>query len=55
MILPMRVDQRTLGVLTFVSAESGREFDGDDLAFAGELARRAALAVETARLFAERR
>src|SRR4051812_9836042 len=54
MIVPMTLAGRTLGSLTFVSAESGRSFDEDDLAFAEELARRAAAAVENARLFTER-
>ena len=54
MIVPMTLAGRTLGALTFVSAESGRSFDEDDLVFAEELARRAASAVENARLFTER-
>src|SRR3954452_8957891 len=54
LIVPMTLAGRTVGVLTFVSAESGRSFDEDDLAFAEELARRAASAVENARLFTER-
>jgi serine phosphatase RsbU (regulator of sigma subunit) len=37
-----------------VSAESRRAFDEDDLVFAGDLARRAATAVENARLYTER-
>ncbi|MBI4279370.1 MAG: GAF domain-containing protein, partial [Armatimonadetes bacterium] len=51
MIVPMVARDRTLGALTFVAAESGRRFDTDDLALAEELARRAALAVDNARLF----
>src|SRR3954452_24606306 len=54
MIVPMSLAGRALGTMTFVSAESGRSFDEDDLAFAEELARRAAAAVENARLFTER-
>ena len=54
MLIPMVVAGRTIGVLTMVSAESGRAFDEDDLAFAGDLARRAATAVENARLYTER-
>jgi serine phosphatase RsbU (regulator of sigma subunit) len=54
MLLPMDVAGRTVGVLTMVSAESGRAFDEDDLLFAGDLARRAATAVENARLYTER-
>ena len=54
MLIPMVVAGRTIGVLTMVSAESGRAFDEDDLVFAGDLARRAATAVENARLYTER-
>ena len=54
MLIPMDVAGRTIGVLTMVSAESGRTFDEDDLLFAGDLARRAATAVENARLYTER-
>jgi PAS domain S-box-containing protein len=54
MIVPMSMAGRTLGTISFVSAESGRSFDEADLAFAGELARRAAAAVENARLYTER-
>ena len=54
MLIPMDVAGRTIGVLTMVSAESGRSFTGDDLVFAGDLARRAATAVENARLYTER-
>jgi len=51
MAVPMRLGDETLGVLTFVSAESGRQFDEDDLAFAEDLALRAATAVQNARLY----
>ena len=54
MLIPMDVAGRTIGVLTMVSAESRRTFDEDDLVFAGDLARRAATAVENARLYTER-
>ena len=54
MLIPMVVAGRTIGVLTMVSAESRRAFDEADLAFAGDLARRAATAVENARLYTER-
>src|SRR5947209_1861422 len=54
MVVPMTVAGRTLGAVTLVSAESGRVFDDDDLAFAHELARRAAVSVDNARLFTER-
>ncbi len=54
MMVPMAAGGRVLGAVTLVSAESGRAFDADDLAFACELARRAATAVENARLYTER-
>jgi PAS domain S-box-containing protein len=53
MIVPLRVRERTIGAITFVAAESGRHYTGADLAFAEEVANRAALAVENARLYAE--
>ena len=51
MAVPMRLAGQTLGVLSFVSAETGRTFDEDDLAFAQDLALRAATAVQNARLY----
>jgi PAS domain S-box-containing protein len=49
--VPLRVGDRTTGVLSLLTSESGRHFGPDDLALAEELARRAGLAVENARLF----
>jgi PAS domain S-box-containing protein len=43
-----------IGAMTLVMAESGRIFDVDDLELAEELGRRAATAVENARLYTER-
>ena len=54
LIVPMKVRSRTVGALTMVSAESGRSFDQADLEFAEQIAERAALAVENARLYSER-
>jgi PAS domain S-box-containing protein len=54
MMVPMAVGGRALGAVTLVTAESGRVFDEDDLVFACDLARRAATAVENARLYTER-
>jgi serine phosphatase RsbU (regulator of sigma subunit) len=54
LIVPMVARGRTLGALTLVSAESGRTFDQGDVEFAEQVAVRAALAVDNARLFAER-
>ena len=49
-LVPLIAHDRTLGVLTLIAAESGRRYDEADLALAMELARRAALAVDNARL-----
>ncbi len=49
-IVPMPVPGRILGVMTLVTAESRRRLDDEDLALAEQLARRAAVAVENARL-----
>jgi serine phosphatase RsbU (regulator of sigma subunit) len=51
MLAPMTLRDRVLGVISFVSAESGRRFDEHDLALAEDLALRAAAAVENARLY----
>jgi GAF domain-containing protein/anti-sigma regulatory factor (Ser/Thr protein kinase) len=55
MLVPMRLGERTIGSLTFVTAESARAFTPEDLAFAEDLAQRAAVAVENARLYAAAR
>jgi PAS domain S-box-containing protein len=52
MAVPMRIGNETHGVITLASAESGRRFDEDDLAFVEDLALRAATAVQNARLYA---
>jgi PAS domain S-box-containing protein len=52
MTVPMRIQDRTLGAISFVSTdESGRHYDQVDLSLAEELGRRAALAVDNARLY----
>jgi signal transduction histidine kinase/DNA-binding NarL/FixJ family response regulator len=51
MFLPLVVRDQALGAVTLVSAESRRRFARNDLWLAGELARRAALAIENARLY----
>ncbi len=53
MVVPLRAGDRPIGGLTLVSAESGRRYGAEDLALAQELARRAALAVENAQLYAQ--
>ncbi|HUI49605.1 MAG TPA: SpoIIE family protein phosphatase, partial [Acidimicrobiia bacterium] len=52
--VPLTARGRNLGALTLVSAGSDRRFGASDLALAEELARRAGLALDNARLFAER-
>jgi len=54
MIVPLVARGRTLGAITFISAESGRLYTDADLALAEDLARRAGLAVDNARLYKER-
>lgn len=51
LIVPMTVRERAAGAITFVAAESGHHYDDADRELAEELARRAALAVENARLY----
>jgi PAS domain S-box-containing protein len=48
--VPLIVQNRTVGAITFAQSESGRRYDREDLVLGGELARRAALAVDNARL-----
>jgi PAS domain S-box-containing protein len=54
MVVPLAASGRSLGAITLVSAESGRRYGQSDLAFAEDLARRAGLAMQNARLFKER-
>ena len=51
MCVPLVAHGEMLGVISLVSAESGRRYGPDDLALAEELARRAATAVENAQLY----
>jgi GAF domain-containing protein len=53
-VVPLTARGRTHGTLTLVMAESGRTYGDDDVAFATELARRAATAIDTARLYQDR-
>ncbi|MDX6672038.1 MAG: hypothetical protein QOI91_2401 [Solirubrobacteraceae bacterium] len=54
MIVPMVARGRPLGVISFVASDPGRRYDQEDLALAEELGRRAAIAVDNARLYSER-
>jgi len=51
MAVPIVSRERTLGVMSLLSTVSGRAFGRDDLDLAEELGRRAALAVDNARLY----
>jgi PAS domain S-box-containing protein len=51
--VPLIARERTLGVISFVAAESGRHYGPNDLALAEELARRASTAIENAQLYRE--
>jgi serine phosphatase RsbU (regulator of sigma subunit) len=55
LLVPLRARGRTLGVMTLVTAESMRRFDDTDKEFAEQLADRAAVAVDNARLATSRR
>ncbi len=51
MVVPIVSRERTLGVMSLLGTVSGRVFGRDDLDLAEELGRRAALAVDNARLY----
>ncbi len=53
--VPLKVRGKTLGVITFINAESGHRYDDTDLAVAEDLASRAAIAIENAQLYRELR
>ena len=54
-IVPMVVRGRTVGAMTFVTVEAGRRFGATDVLLAEDLATRAAVAVDNARLYTEAR
>ena len=51
--VPMVARGRAIGTLTFIATRPERRYDDADLALARELARRAAMAVDNARVYAE--
>ncbi len=55
LLVPLRARGRAFGVMTLVNAESMRRFDEADQEFAEQVAARAAIAVENARLATARR
>lgn len=54
LIVALNVAGRAIGALTMVNSESGRTFNADDVEFAEQIAARAAVAVQSARLYSER-
>jgi signal transduction histidine kinase len=55
MVIPLAARGQVFGAITLIAAESGRRYDERDLAFALDLGRRAAVAVDNARLYREAR
>ena len=55
MCVPIAARGRTLGAITFVRGKTPRPFDTSDLALAEDLAHRAAMAIDTARLYHQAR
>lgn len=53
--VPLKVRDRVLGVITWVTGDEGRRFTTDDVAFGEDLARRAAVAIDNAELHTELR
>jgi PAS domain S-box-containing protein len=53
MVVPLSVQGKVLGAITFVTSESGRHYGPADLAFAEDIMGRAAAAIENARLYRE--
>jgi len=51
LVTPLTAREKILGMLTFVMAQSSRQYNEEDLALAQELARRAAIAIDNARLY----
>lgn len=51
MLVPLTARGRTLGVISFIAAESRKRYDSAALRFATDLARRAALALDNAMLY----
>jgi PAS domain S-box-containing protein len=54
-VAPLAARGRTLGVISFAMAESGRQYSPADLPLVEDLARRSAMAVDNARLYREAR
>ena len=50
LVVPLITNGRILGTITLIYAESGRRYTEDDLSFAEDLARRAAMAIDNSEL-----
>jgi len=53
MVVPLVARDRTLGAITFASENPAKRYTQEDLNFAEELARRAALGIDNARLYSD--
>ncbi len=53
MCAPIVVRKQIIGAITFLAGETDRRFDAEDLKLAQELSRRAALAIDNAKLYQE--
>src|SRR5258706_1159262 len=53
MAVPLTLRGETLGIVSFISTDENRLYSQSDVAIAEELARRAAVAIENARLYHE--
>jgi len=54
-VVPLVARDRTIGVMTFFHAESGRRYEAADVRFAEDLARRIASSLDNARLYRQAR
>ena len=55
LVVPVQARERTIGLIMMVSAESGREYGPTDVLLVEDVARRAGLAIDNARLYEEER
>jgi PAS domain S-box-containing protein len=53
MVVPLAARDRILGALVLASSEPDRRYDREDLAFAEDLARRAAVAIDNSQLYSQ--
>ncbi|HET6512782.1 MAG TPA: PAS domain S-box protein, partial [Candidatus Kapabacteria bacterium] len=51
MAVPLKIDGRVIGLITFAASESRRQFTEDDLAFAEELAHISSIAIRNSQLY----